>query len=131
VDGEHHAIIEPDGDHPLARVSRFTGLKPEGFVPLEIQAERSRRWTSRTLVTATLLLAVFNAHAIQSWASTLAPNWATVTIRELADVWGARMGAAGLDAPRRGMRSAWEGAKAVTWKQVGGARVEVVQPTRK
>lgn len=128
MDGEHHAIIEPEGDSALAKVSRFTGLKAEGFVSLEIQAERSRRWTTRTIVWATLLLAVFNAHAIQSWASTLSPNWASLTVRELAEVWNVRMAAAGFDVPRAGMRQGWEAAKAISWKQVAGARVEVVQP---
>ena len=131
MDGELHAILEADSDHPLARVSRFTGLKPEGFVPIEIQAERSRRWTTRTLVAATLLLALFNARAVTSWASTLSPNWATVTVRQLAEVWSDRMAAAGFDGPRAGMRSAWAGARALTWRQVAGLHVEVVRPKRR
>ena len=128
MDGELHAILETESHHPLARVSRFTGLKPEGYVPIEIQAERSRRWTSRTLLAAIAVLAVLNARSITSWASTLAPSWTSVTVRELAEVWSGRMAAAGLDGPRAGMRSAWQGAKALTWRQLGGVHLEVVQP---
>jgi hypothetical protein len=128
MDGELHAILEPEGDDAIAKVRRFAGLKREGYVTLEVQAERSRRWTSRTLLTATVLLLIFNAHALQSWASTLAPNWTSLTIRQLADVWSGRMAAAGLDQPRSDMRASWEGAKKVTWRQVAGTHVEVVQP---
>jgi hypothetical protein len=131
MDGELHAILEPESDHPLAKVGRFTGLKPEGYVPIEIQAERSRRWTTRTVLAATLLLAVFNARSLSSWASTLAPTWGSVTVRELAEVWSSRMAAAGLDAPRAGMRSAWQGAKALTWRQLGGLHVELVKPHKR
>ena len=128
MDGELHATLEAEGDHPLAKVSRFTGLKPEGYVPIEIQAERSRRWSTRALLAATLVLALLNARSISSWASTLAPSWTTVTVRELAEVWSSRMAAAGLDEPRAGMRSAWQGAKALTWRQLFGMHVEVVKP---
>lgn len=131
MDGELHAILEADSDHPLARVSRFTGLKPEGFVPIQIQAERSRRWTTRTLVAAVVVLGLLNAHAISSWASTLSPSWGSVTVRQLAEVWSGRMAAAGLDGPRAGMRSAWQGVKALTWRQIAGIHVEVVKPKRR
>jgi hypothetical protein len=116
---------------PLSRVealSRFTGITPERYVPLELQAERSRRWTTRTLICAVLLLAVFNSRSISTWASTLPPNWLGVTVRDLAGVWGGRMAAAGLNRPRDATHSAYEGAKALTWRQLGGARVEVVTP---
>ena len=131
MDGELHAILEAESDHPLAKVGRFTGLKPEGYVPIEIQAERSRRWTTRTLLATVAVLAVLNARSFSSWASTLAPTWGSVTVRELAEVWSSRMAAAGLDGPRAGMRSAWQGAKALTWRQVGGIHVEVVKPRKR
>jgi hypothetical protein len=38
------------------------------------------------------------------------------------------MASAGLDRPRDAAHSAYEGAKALTWRQLGGARVEVVTP---
>jgi hypothetical protein len=131
MDGELHTIRKAQSDHPLARVSRLAGLKPEGYVPIEIQAERSRRWTTRTLLAAVLVLVVLNAHAFTSWASTLSPNWTSVTLRQLAEVWSGRMAAAGLDGPRAGMRSAWQGAKALTWRRVGGIHVEVVEPRKR
>lgn len=131
MDGELHAILETESDNPLARVSRFTGLKPEGYVPIEIQAERSRRWTTRTLLATVAVLAILNARSITSWASTLAPSWTSVTVRELAEVWSSRMAAAGLDGPRAGMRSAWQGARALTWRQLFGIHVEVVEPKKR
>jgi hypothetical protein len=131
MDGELHAILDVESDHPIARARRFAGLKPEGYVTLEVQAERSRRWTSRTLLTATVLLLVFNAHALESWASTLAPNWTTLTIRQLAEVWAGRMAAGGFDEPRADLRASWEGARKLTWRQVAGTHVELVRPARK
>src|ERR1700750_2981643 len=125
MDGELHAILEAGSDR-LAKVSRFTGLKPEGYVPIEIQAERSRRWTTRTLLAATLVLALLNARSVQSWASTLPPTWTSVTVRELPEVWSGRRAAAGLDEPRAGLRSAWQGARALSWRRVGGVHVELV-----
>ena len=130
MDGEMYASLDPEKGGPLGKVGKFTGLQPERYVPIEIQAERSRRWTSRTLLYAVLVLAVLNAQSVRSWASTLAPNWASLTVRDLAEVWGARMGAAGLDEPRAGMRAGWEGAKALTWRRLAGTHVEVVQPKR-
>jgi hypothetical protein len=131
MDGELHAILEADSDHPLAKVGRFTGLKPEGYVPIEIQAERSRRWTTRTLLAATLVLGLLNARSFSSWASTLEPTWGSVTVRELAEVWSSRMAAAGLDGPRAGMRQAWQDAKALSWRQVVGVHLEVVEPRKR
>jgi hypothetical protein len=131
MDGEMHAFLDPDKGGPLGKVSQFTGLEPERYVPLEIQAERSRRWTSRTVLYAVLVLAIFNAHSLASWASTLEPNWASVTIRDLSEVWNQRMGAAGFDQPRAGLRSGWEGAKGLTWRRLAGTHLEVVAPPKK
>ena len=54
----------------------------------------------------------------------------TVTIRDLAEVWGVRMAAGGFDDARAGLRSGWESGKALTWRQLAGTHLEVVQPKR-
>lgn len=131
MDGELQAFRAPDKGTALDRIKRFTGLQPEGYVPLEVQAERSRRWTSRTLLFAVLVLGFTNAHSLQSWASTLAPNWASMTVRDMAEVWGQRMADAGFDGPRAGLRAGYEEAKTVTWKRLAGARLEVVAPKKR
>jgi hypothetical protein len=131
MDGELHVYIEPRDEDPIARVRRFTGVQPERYVPLELQGERSRRWATRTLIYALVVLAFLNAQSIRSWASTLAPSWASVTIRDLAEVWEARMAAAGFDQPRAGLRSSFEGAKALTWRRLTDLRIQVVTPKPK
>lgn len=128
MDGELHVYLEPKDEDPITRVRRFTGLQPERYVPLELQAERSRRWGTRTLLYGLVVLAFFNAQAIRSWASTLTPSWASVTVRQLAEVWDDRMIAAGFDQPRADLRSGYEGAKAVTWRRLTDLRIQVVTP---
>jgi hypothetical protein len=130
-EAQGQAQIKPEPISRVEALSRFTGIAPERYVSLELQAERSRRWTTRTLICATLLLAVFNSRAITTWASTLPPSWLGVTMRGLAGVWGERMASAGLNRPRDATHSAYEGAKALTWRQLGGVRVEVVAPRAK
>lgn len=128
MDGELHAYIEPKDADPLAKVRRFAGLHPEHYVPLEIQAERSRRWTTRTLVYAAVVLAFLNSQSLRSWSSTLAPSWASLTVRQLAEVWDSRMTAAGFDQFRTGLRTDYEAAKGVGWRKLATVRIEVVTP---
>lgn len=131
MDGDRSSDVTPNPSEPVTpmeAISRFTGLTPEAWVPVEVQAERSRRWATRTLVFATLFLALCNARAIRSWASTLPPDWGGVTARALSQVWGERMAAAGLDRPRSATQAGYDAAKGLTWRQVAGTRVEVVKP---
>lgn len=131
MDGELHVYLEPKDEDPITKVRRFTGLQPERYVPLELQAERSRRWTTRTLLYALVVLAFLNAQSIRSWASTLSPSWASVTVRQLAEVWDGRMAAVGFDQPRAALRADYEGAKAANWRRLADLRVEVVTPKPK
>ena len=41
------------------------------------------------------MLAVFNAASIQTWATTLPPNWGSQTVSAMADVWSSRLADAG------------------------------------
>jgi hypothetical protein len=78
----------------------------------DIVAGRALRWTSRTILVAALFLLVFNARSLVTWSTTLPPNWATATIRDLSNVWEKRMTEAGLTAPRDAIHTGYESLKA-------------------
>jgi hypothetical protein len=96
---------------------KISGYDPgaEDEVHDELAAGRTRRWISRTILFATLTLAVLNAQSLHSWATTLQPGWATETIRELADTWNSRLAMLGLDQPRKAIHDEYE-----SWKGKGG-----------
>jgi|JI8StandDraft_2_1071088.scaffolds.fasta_scaffold04492_6 hypothetical protein len=64
---------------------------------------------------ATLLLLLFNAHALAAWADGLAPGTRTEAISRAAQALLARTQARGLDAPRAVLNGRWEEAKALKW----------------
>jgi hypothetical protein len=91
------------------------GFEPEEPPHDRREARRAKGWTTRTILFATLLLAVLNAHAIQTWATTLPPDWGGQTVRVLADAWCGRTSAAGLDRPRAAIHDAYDAKKSLTW----------------
>ena len=70
-------------------------------------AARDRRWTTRAIVFATLLMLVFNAASIQNWSRQQPPGWITSTVQQLGDVWSAQLTQLGADRPRQIVRDAW------------------------
>jgi hypothetical protein len=111
---------EPTGflENPLIWLAEATGFELGAPVDAAIVADHARRWTSRIIIIATLMLAVFNAASIQTWATTLSPNWGTQTVSALADVWSSRLGDAGLDRPRAAVHNSYEAAKQAQWRDV-------------
>jgi len=99
-------------DLPM-RQGRLAALRRLAFPPDDPPGEaelaaRDLRWTGRVIVVATLVLLVLNIAAVQNWARQQAPGWGPATVRELADVWNARMALLGADQPRQGLREAYE-----------------------
>jgi len=74
-------------------------------------AARDRRWTSRTVMFAAAFLLVFNAVSPLNWARQQPPAWVPETVRQLSEVWVARLSVFGVDQPRQGLREAWEAAR--------------------
>ena len=70
------------------------------------------RWMTTVIVTATLFLGVFNAHAIAAWFDELPPSPYTEPLRAPIAAWAATTGQLGLDAPRAAVRAWWEKAQA-------------------
>lgn len=70
-------------------------------------AARDRRWTSRAIVFATLLMLIFDAASIQNWSRQQAPGWMTSTVQQLSDVWAAQLTQLGAERPRQTVRDAW------------------------
>jgi hypothetical protein len=91
------------------------GFEPERPPHDEVEAARAKGWTTRAVLIAAALLALLNAHSLQTWAETLPPDWGGETARALADAWATRTEAAGLDRPRAAMHDAYERKKALGW----------------
>ena len=94
------------------------GFEPETPPHDDLEAHRARGWTTRTIILAALVLALLNAHSLQSWATTLPPDWGGQTVRALADAWSARTADAGLDKPRAAIHDAYEAKKSRTWSDL-------------
>lgn len=80
---------------------------PEPLVP-----ERAPlRWLSTVVATATLTLALLNAHAIRSWAYQLPPGaWSERAVL-VAEAWHGALGRAGLNRPFVTMHGWWLAAR--------------------
>ena len=89
--------------------------RPEQPPDEEGVAARDRRWTSRTIVVATVFLLIFNAVSIQNWSRQQAPGWVTTTVRRLADVWAEQIAQLGADQPRQAVRDGYEAARDAEW----------------
>ena len=127
IDPDHFAIAETDDgadtvlDRGFGLLGHLIGDRAELDESAAARAERARGWTSRTILIAVLLMLVFNARALQTWASTLPPQWGTETPCALvAGEWAGRSQDADFDEPRRRTHAAYETSKTLDWK--GGVR---------
>jgi hypothetical protein len=125
--GDYIKTASPFGplDDDVARID--IDDPPHGFEPEEparddLEARRARGWTVRTVIVAALALALLNAHALQSWTTTLPPEWGGQTLRTLADAWYGRTTAAGLDRPRAAVHDAFEAKKTLVWSDLAQAK---------
>ena len=104
-------------DLPLdtKRPSRLKVLGQMAFPPPppadeEVLAARDRRWTTRVILVVAVFMLVFNGASIQNWARQQAPNWFTVTVQQVADVWMTQVSQLGADRPRQAIRAAYQDA---------------------
>ena len=110
----HDLPTAPEPVNPLLALRRFAF--PPGEPPDEEGvAARDRRWTSRTIVVATLFLLIFNAVSIQNWSRQQAPGWVTTTVRRMADVWAEQIAQLGADQPRQAVRDGYEASRDAEW----------------
>jgi hypothetical protein len=78
-------------------------------IPATAEDERALGWTCGVIVVITLVLALFSAASMKSWAETLAPTPTNAVIRQAAEGWYDFTDHLGLTAPRAGLRSVWKG----------------------
>ncbi len=86
--------------------------------PVQVAADpvdtaRPFAWMTTIIATATLFLALFNAHAIAAWFDELPPSPYTEPLRAPIATWAATTARLGFDSPRAAVRSRWEAAQAV------------------
>jgi len=93
-------------EHALVTLGRFA-FPPAPAPDDEGMAARDRRWTTRAIVFATVLMLVFNAVSIQNWSRQQPPGWVTSTVQQLGDVWAAQVMQLGADRPRQAFRDVW------------------------
>ncbi len=110
----------PTRENALVALGRFA-FPPAPPLDDEGIAARDRRWTSRTLLTATAFLLVFNAVSPLNWARQQPPGWVPDTVRQLSEVWTAQLSVFAVDQPRQGLREAWDAARAARFIGQDGA----------
>ncbi len=98
------------------------GFEPEEPAHDDIEARQARGWAIRTVVVVTAILAVLNAHALQSWATTLPPEWGGQAVRTLVAAWSSRTEAAGLDRPRAAIHDAFAAKKTLAWSDLSATK---------
>ena len=102
--------------HEAARENALVALGRFAFPPApplddEAAAARDRRWTSRTVMVAAAFLLVFNAVSPLNWSRQQPPGWVPETVRQLSEVWVARLAVFAVDQPRQGLRETWDAAR--------------------
>jgi hypothetical protein len=76
------------------------------------QSEHALAWTSTVILTITVLLALFSAASMKSWAETLPPTPTNAIIRQYAEDWFDTTERLGLAAPRAALHAFWQSARA-------------------
>jgi hypothetical protein len=100
----------PTRENKLAALGRFA-FPPAPPLDDEGVAARDTRWTSRTLVIATVFLLVFNAVSPLNWSHQQAPGWGSETVEKVSEAWVGQLALLGVDMPRQGLRDAWLAAR--------------------
>ncbi len=103
---------------PLIELAEAAGFDLSDPVDEDIKADHARRWTSRAILIATLLLAALNSPSIQTWATTLPPTWGSQTVDDLAVVWTSRLEQLGLDQPRTVVHDHYQALQQLSWRDV-------------
>ena len=111
----------PTRENALVALGRFA-FPPAPPLDDEGVAARDRRWTSRTIVTATVFLIVFNAVSPLNWARQQPPGWLPQTVERLSEVWTEQLAVFGVDMPRRGLRESWNAAREARFIGQGAAQ---------
>lgn len=81
---------------------------------------RTRLWLLNGAVICGVLLSATNADSVERWSASQPPNWATETVRLVADVWADRMALIGADEPKRVMDEEWEKLREAEWEEFEG-----------
>jgi hypothetical protein len=69
------------------------------------------RWTNVAIATATLVLALTNAHALRGWSYQLPPNAASARVVAIVETWYDTLDPIGLNRPVEAMHDAWQAFK--------------------
>ena len=117
--GEQAPPPAPRRDRPpLIELAEKAGFALSDPTDEDLLADHARRWTSRAILVATLLLAALNSPSIQTWATTLPPTWGSQTIDDLAEVWTSRLEQLGLDQPRTAIHDHYGAFQQLGWRDV-------------
>ncbi len=106
---------------PLIGLAEAAGFALGQPTDEDTLADHARRWTSRVILVATLLLATLNSPSIQTWATTLPPTWGSQTVDDLAEVWTSRLEQLGLDQPRTVVHDHYQAFRQLRWRDLARA----------
>ena len=86
-------------------------LSPVDLPPPDAPLPDGLRWTTTVILTATVFLALFNAHALRSWAYELDTSALSERVVEAGDAWYALTARLGLNLPVEAMHRGWQKVK--------------------
>lgn len=96
-------------------------------VATPVQSEHALAWTSTVIVTITVVLALFSAASMKSWAETLPPTPTNALIRQSAEDWFDTTERLGLAAPRAQLHALWQSLRA---RRFGHPPADDAEPAR-
>jgi hypothetical protein len=98
--------VPPTASHGLA-----DSLSPVDLPDPPVPLPHGLKWTSLVIAWASLVLALFNAHAIRGWSYQLPPGAASAQVVNAAESWFDTVDQAGLNRPVEAMHAWWQGAR--------------------
>lgn len=73
----------------------------------EAVAAADRRWTDVVILVVAAFMLTFNAVSPLNWSREQPPDWLSVTVGRVSEVWVDQLAQVGTDMPRHGMRDIW------------------------
>ena len=99
------------------------GESPVDLPPSAVPLPHPLLWTTMVIASATVTLALLNAHAIRGWAYQLPNNAASARAVAAAEAWYALTARLGLNRPVETMHQWWQSAESARFEEPGGERV--------
>jgi hypothetical protein len=113
---EKNLAVAPGGEQGAELQGYAYGESPVDLPPPTTPLPNPLLWTSVVLASATVTLALLNAHAIRGWTYQLPNNAASARAVAAAEAWYGLTGRLGLNRPVETMHRWWQSAEAARFE---------------